>query len=137
MYRVYDKKEKCWVKDGVYLSPNNDLSTSKKAVFGNVKLSLASDERYVWHRDIGLTDKDKVLIYEGDIVEINFGKVKINTLVTYAPENASYILLDFKIHKYYSLGKNRCEFIKVIGNVFENHDLLPEEAYEGSGLSDQ
>ncbi len=34
MYRVFDKKEKCWVKDGIYLSPNNDLSTSKKAIFG-------------------------------------------------------------------------------------------------------
>lgn len=140
MYRVFDRKEKHWVKEGIYLSPNNDLSTSKNAVFGNVKLSLASDERYTWHRDIGLHDKDKVLIYEGDIVEVDFSelgvKEKIITLVTYASENASYILLDFKTHKYYTLGTNRCKFIKVIGNIFDNRDLLPKEAYEGSELID-
>lgn len=137
MYRVFDRKEKCWVKEGIYLSPNNDLSTSKNAVFGNVKLSLASDERYIWHRDIGLYDKDKVLIYEGDIVEVNLDEEKkIIALVSYSLELASYILLDFKTHKYYTLGTNRCKFIKIIGNIFDNRDLLPKEAYEGSELVD-
>ena len=131
MYRVFDRKEKHWVKEGIYLSPNNDLSTSKNAVFGNVKLSLSSDERYTWHRDIGLYDKDNVLIYEGDIVEANLDEEKkIIALVSYSLEFASYVLLDFKEHKYYTLGMNKCKFIKVIGNVFDNSDLLPKEAYE-------
>ena len=86
-------------------------------------------------------DKDKFLIYEGDIVEIDFRELGVNeksiTLVTYSSDTASFILLDFDSHKYYSIGRDKCNFIKVIGNVFENPDLLPKEAFEEGDLLDK
>ena len=131
MYRVYDKKEKCWVKDDIYLAPNNDLFMLKKTKLGTKKLSLVSDKRYIVHKYIELSDMKNVLIYEGDIVEVQINKdSKINMLVTYSPDISSYIILDFNENKYYSLGINNRKFVKVIGNIFENRDLLPAEAYE-------
>ena len=122
MYRVYDNKEKKWVREGIYLSPNNDLSTSKKALFGAEKLSLASEHRYTYHRDIELYDKNNNLIFEGDICKIMHLDV-IGT-IAYVSEHASYYLLDDKNLKFYPLSKDRCEQIEIIGNVFDNKDLL-------------
>ena len=139
MFRVFDIIEHRWVKDDIYLAPNNDLFMLKKTKLGTKKMSLVSDKRYIVHKHIGLSDMKNIMIYEGDIVEVQINKdSKINMLVTYSPDISSYIILDFNENKYYSLGINNRKFVKVIGNVFENCDLLPAEAYkdERSGLND-
>ena len=131
MFRVYNKITKEWIKDGIYLSPNDKFSTDKNAIFGKKKKFFVTDDRYVYHRDIGLLDCDNVLIYEGDILEVKPNEDKIvNMLVTYLPEIAAYVLLDFNDYKYYPLGSDKSKYIKVIGNVFDNLDLLPSEAYK-------
>ena len=123
MYRVYDSKEKCWVKEGIYISPNNDLSISKKAMFGAEKLSLVSYQRYIFHRDIGLHDMNETLIFEGDICRI--ARLDVIGVIAYCSEHASYYLFDYTNSKYYVLGITKCKEIEVIGNVLENNDLLP------------
>lgn len=125
MYRVYDNKECKWVREGIYLSPNNDLSTSKKALFGTEKLSLASEHRYTYHRDIGLNDVNGHIIFEGDICKID--RLNVIGVIVYVSEHASYYLLDEKNFKYYPLSEDRCREIEIIGNIFENKDLLPSE----------
>ena len=125
MYRVFDNVKKKWVREGIYLSPNNDLSTSKKALFGTEKLSLVSEHRYTYHRDIGLCDKNGVLIFEGDIGKVE--RINVIGVIAYVAEHASYYLLDEKDYKFYPLSEERCREIEVIGNVFENKNLLPSE----------
>lgn len=125
MYRVFDNYQKIWVRDGIYLSPNNDLSISKKALFGTERLSLASEHRYTYHQDIGLYDKNKKLIFEGDICKIEH--LNVVGIITYIAEHASYYLLDDKNLKYYPLSKERCEQLEIIGNVFDNEDLLSSD----------
>lgn len=129
--RVYDTKEKRWVKEGIYLDLNNgDLYMIKKSKFGKEKLELVSPERYIWHDDIGLTDKNKVLIHEGDIVEAHVAEDRyIIGMITYASELSAYIILSFNPNEYYILGDKISGEIKQIGNVIENKDLLPEAAY--------
>lgn len=122
MYRVYDNKEKRWVREGIYLSPNNDLSTSKKALFGIEKLSLVSDHRYVYHKDIGLPDKNNHLIFEGDICRSE--KLNIVGLISYIESNASYCFLDYDNSMWYPLGTEVCKELEIIGNIFDNSDLL-------------
>ena len=128
MYRVFDSLKHCWVKKNIYLAPNNDLFVSTKTLFGAEKLSLVSDNRYIWHKDIGLNDKNNVRIFEGDICKVEH--LDIIGVIAYIPEYASYCLLDDKNLKYYLLGEDRCKDIEVIGNVFDNQDLLVVEESE-------
>lgn len=122
MYRIFDNKEKVWVREGIYLSPNNDLSTSKRALFGTEKLSLVSEQRYILHRDIGLRDKNNIAIFEGDICKVE--SINVTGVVVYAYDHASYYLLDYANSKYYTLGIEQCKMVEVIGNIIENKDLL-------------
>lgn len=134
MYRVYDNKEKRWVKEGIYLSPNNDLSISKKALFGIKKMSLVSDNRYTWHRDIELRDKNNKLIFEGDICSCKDGV--FTGVVSYVREHAAYYLLDDENLTYYPLGDEYMDKVEVIGNVLENQDLLQTVKVEGDQDAD-
>ena len=129
MYRVYDKQKKRWLKHGIYLAPNGELYILEKTVFKKKeKLVAVSDDRYIYHRDIGLTDKNDVLIYEGDIVEAMINEDEtINAEVAYVDHIASYVLLDYKAGRYYSLGTERAKLIEVIGNVFDTPELLEFE----------
>lgn len=133
MYRVYDLKEKKFKDVHIYLSPNpySDLYVLKWGLFGRKKFVLASPERYIYHRDIGLCDKDDVLIYEGDIVEAQVNEDRIVTgLITYAHELASYIILCYDSNEYFTLSNEVCSYVKVIGNVIENKELLPIDYIE-------
>lgn len=119
MYRVYDKKEKKWSQGNFYLSKNEDLYISKKSWFGREKLTLVPSIQYVWQRDIGLYDKNGILIYEGDICKIE--SLDITGIITYVSEFASFVLLDYDNNKYYELSKERCSNdVVIVGNIFEN-----------------
>lgn len=126
MYRVYDKKTENWIRDNVYLTPTEDIYIVKKRkIFGYEKTSLVSEDRYIWQKEIGLQDKNKILIFEGDICRLE-NKKDVVGVVTYIKEHASYYLLDNKNKSYYILDEAFCKNMKIIGNVFNNKDLLKE-----------
>ena len=94
-YRVYDLEQKCWVSDNIYLNQNDELFLIKQSLFGMIKIPLKlSQDRYVYHKDINLYDKESHLIHEGDYIraEVSDDKVVIGVVV-YAPELSSYIIL--------------------------------------------
>lgn len=126
MLRIYDNKKKRWIKNNIYLVPNGDLYILEKTIFKkNKKLVLASDDRYVYHRNIGLTDKNDVLIYEGDIVEAQISKDETTIVeIAYVYQTASYMAFDFKTDTIYTLNEDKCKLAKVIGNVFDTPELL-------------
>lgn len=123
MYRVYNIEKKKWVKDNIFLAQNEDIYILKKSFFGRNKLVPVSDENYVIHRDIELYDKNDALVYEGDYIKAQVAEDKIVTgLVTHAYELSSYIILCLGSGEYYNLGSEVCEYIEVIGNVFDGYD---------------
>lgn len=123
MYRVWDNKEKVWVRD-IFLSPNNDLWIKKRTQFGNKKLSLVPDGRYKYQLAICETDINGIAIYEGDICKTKDGKVG---LIAYAPEKVAYLFFDYNNYKYYQLDKNICNtHLEIIGNIFETPELIPD-----------
>lgn len=118
-YRVYDKKRKKFIKDNVYLTPDGELVESKKSIFGN-RLSFVDQDRYVYQKAIELNDKNNAPIYIGDYLEAKVDDDRIVTgLVTYADELSSYIILCFETDEFFTLGTQVCEYIKIVGNVFD------------------
>lgn len=123
IYRIFDTVEKKWEKDNIYLNPEGELFLIKQTILGFVKIPLAlSQDRYVYHRDIDLCDKNGVMIYEGDYIRARVAEDRIVTgIVTYARELSSYIMLCTTYDEYFTLGTEVCEFIEVIGNVFDGY----------------
>lgn len=134
-FRVYDNEKKTWLRDNVYLNPNGELFLIKQAIFGMAKVPLALDsERYIYHEDIGLTDKAGREVFEGDYIRAVVGKVDENDensedkveigLVSYAHELSAYVILCVDSDTFYTLGSSVCEYIEIIGNVFDGYDEL-------------
>ena len=123
MYRVYDNDKKVWLKDNIYLSPNNELFKIKKSVLGMVKtLLILSQDRYIYHQDIMLNDKNDTLVYEGDYILAKVAEDKeVVGLVAYAHELSSYVILCVDSDEFYTLGSNVSSEIEVIGNVFDGY----------------
>lgn len=122
-FRVYDTKTKKWLKDNIYLSPDDDLFLIKQSLFGMVKVPLVlHSDRYTYHRDIGLFDSDNVLIFEGDYIKAQVEENKaVIGIVAYARELSAYVILCVDSDEFYTLGSEICDLIEVIGNVFDGY----------------
>lgn len=119
MYRVYDTKKKRWVNDDIYLTPDGDLLQSTKSLFGN-KLTFVSEDRYVYQKAIDLYDKNKTLVYVGDYIKAQVEDDRaVVGIVTFANELSAYVIVCFDSNEYFTLGTEICDFIEVVGNVFD------------------
>ena len=123
MYRVRDKKHNKWITNGVYLNRTDDLVILKKNLFGFKEHFLSLCD-YEYQRSIGIPDKDGVMVYEGDIVMAEIMGEEVKTLCVFSDETCSYVLLSLDSDKYYSLTKRKSRVIKVIGNVFDNPEMM-------------
>lgn len=121
MFRVYNAEKKEWVKDNIYLSPNDELFFIKKSLFGMTKTSLDSDT-YICHRDIDLYDKNNVLVFEGDYIKAHVDEDKdVIGMVAYAFDLSAYVILCVDSDEFYALGNQVSGLIEVIGNVFDGY----------------
>lgn len=119
-YRVYDKKKKRFVTDNIYLTPEGELVESKKSLWGN-KMTFVDGNRFVYQRYIELNDKNDTPIYIGDYLEATVAEDRVvEGMVTFAPELSAYIILCFESEEYFTLGSEVVQFIRVIGNVFDD-----------------
>lgn len=119
-FRVWDKKRKKWVNDDVYLNSDGELLKADKTFLGWSKPTFISQDRYVYQKAIDLCDNNGNMIFIGDYLEARVADDKtVKGIVTYAEELSAYIILCFDVDEYYTLGTGVCEFIQIIGNVFE------------------
>ena len=128
MFRVYDNERKEWLKDNVYLGVNGELFKIKQSLFGMVKVPLVlSGDRYIYHRDINLQDKNGQEIFEGDYIQAKIDEDKEEIgLVAYAHELSAYVILCVNSDTFYTLGSNVSSEIQVIGNVFDGYEEVKE-----------
>ena len=135
-FRVYDTEKKQWIKDDIYMNSNEDLFLIKRFFFGLIKsIVRLNTDKYVYHKDIGIVDKDNKTIYEGDYIQATVekankendrDKVEIG-VVSFAHELSAYVLLCVNSDIFYTLGSNVSSEIEIIGNVFDGYGIT----YEG------
>ena len=128
-FRVYDSKERKWVRDKIYMTPDGNLFKIKKSLFGLTSMPVPLDsKRYIYHKDIDLYDKYGFPVSEGDYIkaQINEDTTEIG-LVTYATELSSYVILCVDSDNFYTLGSNISKKISIIGNVFDGYAITDGE----------
>lgn len=127
-YRVYDKKKKRFVTDNIYLTPEGELVESKKSIWGN-KMTFVDQNRFVYQRYIGLVDRENHPIFIGDYLEAVVADDEIIVgIVTFADEISSYIIWCFENEKWFTLGTDVCDRIRIIGNVFDDEKKGKKDA---------
>lgn len=118
---------------------DNDLYLVKHYPFvSNVfrtKLKLVSDKNFVVTNSINMMDLNNVLIYEGDILAHSNGEIVGQ--VYYCSERAAYVLLDYITNHYFPLGSGITKALKIVGNVFENPDLVNQKLIESKEGDDK
>ena len=70
----------------------------------------------------GLKDKNNEEIYEGDIVTLHNGKYK----VIFNIKEARFVLRDDEFESEIPFTNNNNERMKIVGNIYENPELLKE-----------
>lgn len=118
-YRAWDKKEKKFVQDIFLAIDGWYFQQSMDDYNENIVIQLFAE----------LTDKSGVEIYEGDIVDVRMNKSKNDAMDSnigirdIAWQNGGLFLRDYSNSLAW-----QCENfdIEVIGNIYENPELLPE-----------
>ena len=83
------------------------------------------DEKVKLMQYTGLKDKNGKEIYEGDIVILNDAEEENRCVVKY--KYGSYILVDGDLRE--NLSNVEDSFLEVIGNIYENKNLLEENKW--------
>lgn len=108
-FRIWDKRAKCWIS-GIKVFIGDGYASINKGLDNNV---------YIVQQFTGLFDVIGQPIYEGDILQAvdHFDGSSFGGAVVYNTELASYL---FGNDKYYISTYE----VKIIGNIFENPELL-------------
>lgn len=127
-YRVYDTKKKKWVDNKTYLTPDGDLYVMNQSILGWTKLSELTQDRYIYHKSIYLSDKNGKQVFEGDIIKAQIDEEKEETgLVAFIHELSSYVMLCFDNDNFYTLGSEVCDRIEIVGNVFDGNQEVVQD----------
>lgn len=138
-FRVWDKEKKDWIGSSDILKRDFYISSNGEVAYG-VKGVLTSEidlDNHTIQQCTGLKDKNGKLIFEGDILSadrykyIDDGKQNYIGVVEF--ENGHWLEVSYLVNKNKKgISHNIGEYLEiddqeVIGNIFENKDLLEQE----------
>lgn len=116
-FRAYDPLKKQYFYDV------QDMYDDEIECFGYMVDDIYKNG-YIVEQCTGLRDKNGKLIYEGDIVEVSEAYENGIYKVEFCQEDCEYNLYNEDGNFIYQLTENMANFIKVIGNILENQELL-------------
>lgn len=133
-FRIWDKTQKDFYIDAYMLRTDGIIFVEHKELIFNV-----SQENFVIQQYTGLKDKNDKEIYEGDILSSHAHEKPCNYIVKWADDRSEYCgfvlnpvmknppRVTFHIHDF---GMWMAEGFGVIGNIFENPELLAEKSLD-------
>ena len=87
-------------------------------------LVIPTNEKYPLMQYTGLKDEKGVEIYEGDIVKYKYISREQIAEIKYNKEKLGFDFADNKVNLSYAYNFRQINNIKVIGNIYENTELL-------------
>lgn len=117
-FRVWDIPKKCWVELSENYENKDEYWGTSWQIFTELIEDYQQPETYVLMQYTGLKDKNGVEIYEGDIV------LRYNDRGY--PAHKPTIIEWRQTYHYTGFGLGRQKRIEVIGNIYENAELLED-----------
>lgn len=120
-YRLWNKYKKCWETDCYVISRDGEVYFID---YGEICGCFPS-KTHVLQRSVGLKDIHGNEVFEGDIVKIDYGDESLMGSMEFY-NFAWRIKSKYKNDKnlYYPIFCEDIDLIEILGNIFENKNLL-------------
>ena len=111
-------KVRVWDTEKDRYASDEDICFDTGGLCDNVyDLAVVDDQFYIYEQCTGLRDKNGKLIYEGDVVEV---PVLYNGIPTGKKQRCKV----YYKHGAFNIYAVKSKYLKVIGNIHENSELL-------------